>query len=593
MGSIIIPSDFPKNKLLAFWNLENLENQSIIPADFGNFLLNAYSNQYSSVIGKVKNGFYFDGGDWEDYGLWTNDQLWNLLTNPISFSVSFWVKKPQNIDSSLFGNAFGSMGFNFDYIYDSEYWAPNVGFAFRITKGVYDWNSIYTQENNISINQWYHLVGTYDHQVATMKLYVNSILKSTMTNVLIGANSEPNWHGFAVNGTVINGGKVYGAKSAFDAIGFWNKALNQNEISSLYNDGKGRQYNINNISIKKQNLGGGKLIAKQFSPKDLINLQVWLKSDAGVILETITLSYVSQVIITESGASTSDGTYTRSSGDTTQFDGPNGNYIYWDGGAWIIYDATIESETYINYSYELDEESWEEYNESGIPTAVNTSTNLPPFQGVTSWNDQSGNGKNFTKSISNTGYPTYSSNAVLFTATATYGDSNASILALPSSDLNFTTPYTLITVVKAGANNSCVFSKSNNDTKRRKYQISINGGVIYSLEGNGDVSFSHDTGTGDDVDIKRLIITQYSSTNFGIMRYNGAQVASSNNNNTINQTNNASIFIGASPFQEGTGYNAEASTEMYVYEILFYNRALTLDEIKKLEDYLNNKYLIY
>ena len=212
---------------------------------------------------------------------------------------------------------------------------------------------------------------------------------------------------------------------------------------------------------------------------------------------------------------------------------------------------------------------------------------------VVAWNDQSGNNRNFTKSVANSGFPTLVDGAVRFTSNATYGDRNASILALPSNSLNFTTPYTLIAVVRAGPENSCVFSKSTDNNKRRKYQISVNGGNIYSLEGSGDIYFSYNTGTGNNVNIKRLIIAQYSSTNFGIMRYNGAQVASSNNNNTINQTNNAPILIGASPFQVGSGYNAEASRDMYVYEIIFYNRALSEQEMVQIETYLNTKYSIY
>ena len=258
MGRLVIPSTFT-DKLFAFWNLDNPNSLSTIPSDYGSFTLNSHVG-YSSVNGKINNAFKFDFIEGEDsQGLWTNEQIWNLLINPTSFSVSFWVKKLQNIDASLLGRAFGSMGFNFDYIYDSEYWAPNVGFVFRITKGVYEWNSAWTQENNISINEWYHLVGTYDHQAATMKLYVNNILKSTVTNVSIGQNSEPSWHGFAVNGTVIDGGKVYGGDTTFDGLGFWNKTLNQNEISILYNNGNGKQYTDNKISIKKQNLGGGKI----------------------------------------------------------------------------------------------------------------------------------------------------------------------------------------------------------------------------------------------------------------------------------------------------------------------------------------------
>ena len=345
--------------------------------------------------------------------------------------------------------------------------------------------------------------------------------------IVSGAGLSPNINGlrFYDSGLTFNGGKSYysednqyaiwrlnpvwiiGSVSAIgtsaSGIPSWGRA-DSSLVGSNYFAAGGASGNPvvslyipnNKISIKKQNLGGGKLTAQPTI------LQLWLRSDAGVI-----------------------------------FDGSD----------------------------------------------------------VIEWKDQSGHSRNFTKSINRTKAPTFSDGALLFTATSTYSDSNASVLALPSSSLNFTTPYTLITVVRAGANNSCVFSKSKDNSKRRKYQISVNGGFVYSHESKdgNDTSFEYDTETGDDVDIKRLIVSQYSSNTSGLIRYNGNQVVTSSIDVGIDQTNNASVFIGASPFQEGTGYNAEASTEMYVYEILFYNKALSTVEIQQIETYLNNKYLIY
>lgn len=74
---------------------------------------------------------------------------------------------------------------------------------------------------------------------------------------------------------------------------------------------------------------------------------LWYNVTGGTAL----FSYVDEIILTGAGTTTSDGTYTRSSGGSTQFDGPNGNYIYTDGGSWYLYDATFGSDTYIAYSY--------------------------------------------------------------------------------------------------------------------------------------------------------------------------------------------------------------------------------------------------
>lgn len=347
----------------------------------------------------------------------------------------------------------------------------------------------------------------------------------------------------------------------------------------------------NRLYIKKTNTGSGKITAKVFSPKDLIDLQLWLKADAGVIKEFVTPLFISEIVLTDSGESTSDGTYTRSTGGTTGFDGPNENYIYWDEEVWLVYDNEVGLITYVNYDFGLDPESWEEIGSAGAPSAENITSSLASFQAITGWQDQSGNSRNFTKSIANTGYPRLSNGIPLFTAVSKYNDANASILALPSSSLNFTTPYTLIVLLRSGPGDSTVFSKSKNSTKRRKYQMSMNSGIIYSSESRGanlDTSISYHTGTGDYR--KRLIVSQYSSNTSGLIRYNSAQVANSSTDVGIDQTNNASIFIGASPFNEGTGYNAEASAEMHVYEIIFYNRALSTLEIEKIEAYLNDKY---
>jgi hypothetical protein len=58
------------------------------------------------------------------------------------------------------------------------------------------------------------------------------------------------------------------------------------------------------------------------------------------------LTYVSQIVLAGAGTTTSNGTYTRTSGGTTSFTGPNANYIYFDGDDWYLYDDTANFDTY-------------------------------------------------------------------------------------------------------------------------------------------------------------------------------------------------------------------------------------------------------
>lgn len=249
---IVIPSfrgvlssgatSLPKiENLIAFWNLENASNTDPIPASYGAYTLNMY-NGYSSVPGVIDDGVLFADSN---EGMWTNEQLWNILTSPTSFTVSFWLK--MNSVSSAFtlmGNAFGSMGFHFDYINDDSFYGyPNYGITMNMSTfdGPYNWQRTFTKEL-ASANVWYHVVGTYNLPSTTMKLYVNGVLKDTNSSAVIGENSEPGWHGFALNGSVLPDSKEYGNTEFYDAVGFWNTDLSPTDIITLYNSGVGLQF---------------------------------------------------------------------------------------------------------------------------------------------------------------------------------------------------------------------------------------------------------------------------------------------------------------------------------------------------------------
>jgi hypothetical protein len=215
---------------------------------------------------------------------------------------------------------------------------------------------------------------------------------------------------------------------------------------------------------------------------------------------------------------------------------------------------------------------------------------------VTLWEDQSGNNRNFINpqnlGIGSTGLPTFNNGALYFTSSQAYYDPNASILAMQSELLNFTTPYTLFHVFrKIGTFTG--LSKSGDTDKRRKYQFGASNDTYYALEGDADISISH-FDPADNINTKRLYCQKFDSNNSGVLRYNGLQVSSGSDNYSIDQTNDNPVFIGASPFNlQSPGYNAESCTEAYIYEIIFYNKALEDTEIYKIETYLNKRYSIY
>ncbi len=92
--------------------------------------------------------------------------------------------------------------------------------------------------HNLNVNEWYHIVGTYDG--TTMRLFLNGtqIASSPVTGNISGYNT-PLY--FGVNGA--NGEDYLGL---IDESGIWNRALTAEEIDSLYNDGFGLPYPLTN-----------------------------------------------------------------------------------------------------------------------------------------------------------------------------------------------------------------------------------------------------------------------------------------------------------------------------------------------------------
>lgn len=231
---------------------------------------------------------------------------------------------------------------------------------------------------------------------------------------------------------------------------------------------------------------------------------------------------------------------------------------------------------------------------------------------VTLWKDQSGNARDFKANEAfgpkRTGFPIFDKNSLFFITNFTYRKGfYPSALFLPSDKLNFTGAYTLIAVVEDGPNLSLsmpsvntVFSKSTNCVaKRRKFQLSIKDGAIWSQESIGDEEpFVCRT---DISNKKRLIVVAYHAPTYlmsghrslAIIRHNGFEVASKLSYWGLELKNDAPVFIGASPFYPWTGYVTESSHGMRCYEIIMYSRAISLKEIEDLELYLNNKYKVY
>jgi hypothetical protein len=126
-----------------------------------------------------------------------------------------------------------------------------------------------------------------------------------------------------------------------------------------------------------------------FIPSGFSNLGQWTisyldaQNSSGVSYKNgqeATETFVSQIVLDGAGTETSDGTYTRASGGSTQFNGPNGNFIYWDG-QWFLFDDTAFSETYYLSAFDLSGAWQVGSGDPDAPTATNTTITAPIANG--------------------------------------------------------------------------------------------------------------------------------------------------------------------------------------------------------------------
>ena len=168
----------------------------------------------------------FDGVD--DYGKIPYSNLWNYNNN---ITLEAWVMVTSTSSNYLgifgpFDNGSAYNGFNFSSSASSNKLAFLVGGSGS--------SAYYVQQNTqYTLNTWYHLVGVINN--GTSRLYVNGVLQNDSTTMTV----SPPVKAFMI-------GRFYEDTSDYwfpgkIAIGrFYNRVLNQSEITQNYNAQKGR-----------------------------------------------------------------------------------------------------------------------------------------------------------------------------------------------------------------------------------------------------------------------------------------------------------------------------------------------------------------
>jgi len=198
--------------LQAFYKLSDLTDSS------GNNLTLTNNGNVTFASGKIGNAAVFDGSNYLERA------PFNLGQN---FSVSFWANPTDILDYSYWVLQY--QGF---CIYTRSNGSLEIG------DGAY-WNFVTAPGIAVS-GVWKHYCLSVSNGVGS--LYVNNVLEANSAGSppldLTDAGDRP----FGISGDSQSGGTQVGVKQ-IDAVGIWNRALNEAEVSALYNSGNGLELN--------------------------------------------------------------------------------------------------------------------------------------------------------------------------------------------------------------------------------------------------------------------------------------------------------------------------------------------------------------
>jgi hypothetical protein len=231
-----VPATTLLNGLLACWEFNETSGTTVYD-ETGNY---NGTNQGATInqSGKIDKAYDFDGVD-------DHVNVGNTLTNGlIAITVSAWV-----YGHPTKGEYFMILGKN-----KSTWTHPyyEISFRIRLDRGYTNYEMFIggdaayqglTVDNSYKANTWQHVVFTWDGNTKYFKAYIDgsfaaeeldinniSQMSSNTTDLIIG------YYGGAYQSTFKNW------EGLIDQVAIWNRALTQQEISDLYNNGNGRAY---------------------------------------------------------------------------------------------------------------------------------------------------------------------------------------------------------------------------------------------------------------------------------------------------------------------------------------------------------------
>jgi len=221
-----LPSYVPTDGLVAYYPFNGNANDESGNGHHGTVIGATLS---SDRDGNENSSYSFDGDDIIEL---FNTNICNLQTS-LTFSVFSLIVNHNNFSESSIIEHPNNDQFNVNLK------SPNYNYGFNIKQLESGWNQTTYELNNS--NNWIHISGVYDSSIRKVNLYINGVLVSNST-----LNNNDFWqdpsHSKTTLGGIYQGGTgpvIQGLIGKIDDVGFWNRALTEQEIQNLYTSSSG------------------------------------------------------------------------------------------------------------------------------------------------------------------------------------------------------------------------------------------------------------------------------------------------------------------------------------------------------------------
>jgi len=211
-----LPNYVPANGLVGWWPFNGNANDESGNGNNGTVI---GSTLTADRFGNVGKAYFFNGTG--NYISVPDDST----LRPSKISLSCWINKNDSDLSQVIYKVRSSDN-------ENEQYSINTNYQFGVKSGSNciqgsGWQ-LSNYQNNNGINQWHHIVGTFDG--FTIRLYLDgnevssSIFQGSIDNCQ-GGEFLIGWSGFL----------ALFFSGSMDDIGIWNRALTQEEITTLFN----------------------------------------------------------------------------------------------------------------------------------------------------------------------------------------------------------------------------------------------------------------------------------------------------------------------------------------------------------------------